>query len=167
MSMSNSKHKGEAWQLVSELILNPFLCQECRGLVSKAGHPPGEESARARGQLCRLPHVCQQVQRKVCCNSTPPPEERRGACESVAVCQYSVLLWHIWYDQLCFQALLWRFAINFFIALSRCPPPLPALHPLIGAPPPSPCSIVLNETVWIFHIYLFFFSSSPSSFVFW
>lgn len=61
-----------------------------------------------------------------------------SACQSMAVRQYFMFLWQIWYDQLCFPALLRRFVINFFIASSLCPPPLPALCPLIGAPPPSP-----------------------------
>ena len=67
----NTEHKGEAWQLVSELILNPSLPQKCRGLMGEAGLPPGEEGVGVRGQLCRLPSVC-LCKRKVCSDSALP-----------------------------------------------------------------------------------------------
>lgn len=55
--LANTRHKGEAWQLVSELILNTLLPQKCQGLVVEAGLLPGEEGTGVWGQLCQFPRV--------------------------------------------------------------------------------------------------------------
>lgn len=69
----------------------------------------------------------------------------------------------------CFQVLLWRFVIHFFVELSRCPPPLPALHPLISAPSTFPLLDCTQQDSLDCPYLLFFFFSSlfPPSFVFW
>lgn len=97
--LANIRHKGEAWQLVSGLILNTLPPPKCQGLVVKLGFFQvrralgcGASSASSPGFIC--------TNRRAAARLSFHTGEGAGgcslsACQSIAERQYFMLLWQI------------------------------------------------------------------------
>lgn len=137
-----------------------FTAPEVSGLAREAGTPPGEEGVGVWGQLCQLPSICLSGRSAAAllfhATKASSVLVNPKLCTAIlCFCGMSDVIGFVFLSsavEICHQLL------HHVVTLSSslpCPSP-----PYRCPPPPSLCLIILNKTVWIFHIY-FFFSFPP------